>query len=74
MRDDLKICVIAEVKMNDIEQWIDSKLLEIAEKLPGLVHSDPASFACGYNSGYKKALIELDMYIQELKNKTIDCI
>jgi len=74
MRDDLKICVIAEDNMNDIEQWIDSKLADIAKKLPGLVHSDPASFACGYNSGYKKALLELDMYVQESKNKTIESI
>lgn len=52
--------------MNDLEQWIDLKLVDIAKKLPGLVHSDPASFACGYNTGYKQALLELERYMESL--------
>tara|TARA_R110000868_G_scaffold161317_2_gene391535 strand:+ start:6390 stop:6572 length:183 start_codon:yes stop_codon:yes gene_type:complete len=46
-------------------EWIDEKLCEIAAKLPSLVHSDPASFSCGFNSGYKQAVLDLDRLLQE---------
>lgn len=48
-----------------IDEWLNEKLKEVAERLPTLVHQDPASFACGYNSGYKSALIEM----QDILNK-----
>jgi len=47
------------------QEWIDSKFAEIAKKLPTLVHTEPASFACGFNAGYKQALLELDRFFQE---------
>lgn len=47
------------------QQWIDSKFAEIAKKLPTLVHTEPASFACGFNTGYKQALLELDRRMLE---------
>jgi len=47
-----------------VREWIDAKLCEIAAKLPSLVHSDPASFNCGYNSGYKQAVLELDRLLE----------
>jgi len=47
-----------------LRNWIDEKLLEIASKLPTLVHTDPASFACGHNMGYKQALLDLDNLIE----------
>ncbi len=43
-----------------VNQFISNELASIAEKLPTLAHSDPASFACGYNTGYKQALLALD--------------
>lgn len=42
-----------------LELWLNDKLAEIATKLPTLVHGDPASFNCGYNAGYKQAMIDL---------------
>lgn len=48
-----------------IQEWINSKFAEIAEKLPTLVHTDPASFACGLNTGYKQALLDLDIFLEE---------
>jgi hypothetical protein len=47
-----------------LRDWIDEKLSEIAQKLPTLVHEEPASFACGYNAGFKSALLELDRILE----------
>lgn len=49
----------------DIHDWINEKLKEIAEKLPNQVHEDAASFACGYNVGYKRAVLELQDFIDK---------
>lgn len=49
--------------MDDIKEFINNKLAEIAKKLPTLVHTDPASFACGFNMGYKQCLLDLDRLI-----------
>ena len=48
-----------------LQEWIDEKFRDIAAKLPQLVHQDPASFACGYNVGYKQAMLELDRFLEE---------
>ena len=48
-----------------LQDWIDEKIAEIAKKLPTLVHTEPASFSCGFNTGYKQALLELDRFLQE---------
>lgn len=48
-----------------IQDWINHKLKDIAEKLPTLVHTEPASFSCGYNAGYKKCLIDLEIIIED---------
>ena len=53
--------------MESTDQWISNKLKEIAERLPSLVHQDPASFACGFNSGYKQCLIDLSSQIDKIK-------
>lgn len=42
-----------------LQEWIDKRLKYIAELLPQLQHEDPASFACGYNAGYKNALLDM---------------
>lgn len=31
-----------------LQEWINSKFEVIAAKLPTLVHTEPASFACGF--------------------------
>ena len=49
----------------EIQNWIDSKLAFIATKLPTLVHTEPASFACGFNTGYKQAILELDRFLED---------
>ncbi len=49
--------------MDKIQQWIDLKLEEISKKLPNQVHENPASFACGYNVGYKQAALDLQNFI-----------
>lgn len=48
----------------DIQEWLDNKFADIATKLPSLVHEDPASFACGYNMGYKQALLDLEKKLE----------
>lgn len=48
-----------------LNDWIDGKLAEIANKLPSLVHQDAASFACGYNTGYKQALLDLERLMND---------
>ncbi len=51
--------------MGIINQWIDDKLGQIATKLPTLVHTDPASFACGYNMGYKTCLLDIERFFED---------
>jgi hypothetical protein len=48
-----------------LQEWIDNGFVKVAEKLPNLVHTEPASFACGFNTGYKQALLELDRFLTE---------
>lgn len=48
-----------------IQDWISEQYKEIAKKLPNLVHTEPASFACGFNTGYKEALRELENKIED---------
>lgn len=48
---------------SNLQEWIDHQLAIIAEKLPQTVHQDPASFACGYNSGYKAAMLDLERFL-----------
>lgn len=54
--------------MGKLNQWIDDRLADIGKKLPTLVHSDPASFACGYNSGYKNCLLDVENFFEECKD------
>jgi len=48
-----------------VQDWINKKLKEIADKLPTLAHTEPASFSCGYNVGYKNALLDLEHIIED---------
>ena len=49
-----------------INEWIDSKLAYIANALPSLIQTEPDSFICGHNVGYKQALLELEGFIDTL--------
>lgn len=57
-----------------IQDWIDKKLTDIASKLPTIVYTDPASFAFGFNVGYKEALLDLDKFLDEIKEQTYNNI
>lgn len=48
-----------------LNDWIDGKIADIANKLPTLVHTEPASFSCGYNTGYKTALLDLERFMND---------
>jgi hypothetical protein len=50
-------------KVLAIDELITKKLSEISEKLPTLAHESPASFACGYNAGYKAAMLDVDRIV-----------
>lgn len=52
-----------------VNDWLNDKLADIATRLPSLVHEDPASFACGYNAGYKQAMLDLE---REMRSKEVD--
>jgi hypothetical protein len=49
-----------------LNQWIDNKLAQVATSLPSSIHQDPASFSCGYNVGYKSALLDLEKELERL--------
>lgn len=56
--------------MEKLQKWIGTKLQEISQKLPNKIHENPASFACGYNTGYKQAVLDLQNFIvHEVKNE-----
>lgn len=48
-----------------LNDWINNKLSDVAKKLPTLVNKAPESFACGYQMGYKHALLDLDKFLQD---------
>lgn len=48
-----------------LQDWLNDNLSEIARKLPTLVHTEPASFSCGFNTGYKQAMLDLDRLLEE---------
>lgn len=52
--------------MGVLNAYINSKFKEIALKLPNLVHSEPASFSCGFNTGYKQAMLDLHRFLEEI--------
>lgn len=51
--------------MGKLNQWIDERIAGIAKKLPSLAHTEPASFACGYNTGYKNCLLDLEKFLED---------
>lgn len=55
-----------------IKEWLKDRITEIATRLPTSVHKDPASFACGYNVGFKAALLQLDALIEESEGQESD--
>ena len=55
--------------MNELKQWMMSKLAEKESKVPTFIHKDPASFAHGCNAGYKQCLQELGQIIRSVEEK-----
>ena len=51
-------------KLDELKRFIDSKISEISKRLPDSVHDNPASFACGYNTGYKQALLDIEKALE----------
>lgn len=49
-----------------LNDWIDKKLAEIGNVLPSLVNENPRSFSCGYTSGYKRALLDIENYLTDI--------
>jgi len=47
-----------------VMDWADAKMSYIAKKMPSLVHTEPSSFACGFNMGYKQALLDLENHLE----------
>jgi hypothetical protein len=60
-----EVIVIGGRRDMSLQDWIDSKLAVIADKLPTLVNTEPASFSCGYNTGYKQAILDLDKFLED---------
>lgn len=50
--------------MIDLQQYIDEKLIVIANSLPKTV-VNPDSFACGYDTGYKQAMLDLERFLHK---------
>ena len=48
-----------------LQEWIDENIADIAKKLPTLVYTEPASFSCGFNTGYKQAMLDLDRFLED---------
>lgn len=51
-----------------LQEWIDNKLAEIGKKLPELITKNPSGFACGFSTGYKGALLDLDRFLTKEEN------
>lgn len=51
--------------MKNIDEWMCDKFTDIATKLPVLVHTEPASFSCGFNVGYKQCLLDFDRFLEK---------
>lgn len=49
----------------NLQNWIDTKLADIAMTLPSQVLENPSSFKCGFNMGYKQAMLDLDRKLEE---------
>jgi hypothetical protein len=54
-----------------IQEEVDNTLAFIADDLPILVHENPSSFKCGYNTGLKAGMLAVDRILQGLKENEI---
>lgn len=50
--------------LDEVQDWIDSKIEKIAVSLPRLVKEQPDSFSCGHNMGYKQAMLDLSQALE----------
>jgi hypothetical protein len=49
----------------DLQGWIDNKISEIAKQLTILLRDNPDSFKCGIAFGYKQALLDLHVFLED---------
>lgn len=49
--------------MELLKNWINVKFAEVSVKLPTISHTEPASLCCGYNTGYKSAILDLQEFL-----------
>lgn len=58
----------------NLNDWLDESLAAIGKRLPALVEDEPKSFDCGYEMGYKQALLKLESLIEDgLKPRESQC-
>ena len=55
--------------MKVVQDWIDERLKDIADKFPKLVDQDASVFKCGHATGYKQALMDLDSFLEDKKHE-----
>ena len=55
-----------------LQEWIDRKFSIIAQKLPNQIYDNPSSFPCGHTMGYKQALLDLDMWLEDEREREED--
>jgi hypothetical protein len=48
-----------------IDEFINQQFAMIAKLLPEAVARWPASFNCGWATGYKKALLDMDRFLED---------
>jgi hypothetical protein len=46
-----------------LTSWINNKIIKISKELPLLVLDNPKSFDCGFNIGYKHAMLDLSSHL-----------
>ena len=53
-----------------LQEYIDQELAEVANSLPETV-KEPSSFQCGFDTGYKRALLNIEKLFCEEINEEI---
>jgi hypothetical protein len=48
-----------------IDDFINNKFEMIAKLLPDAVDKNPAGFECGWATGYKQALLDIDRLLED---------
>lgn len=54
-----------DLRKMTINEFINQQLAMIATLLPDAVARNPGSFDCGWATGYKKALLDMDRFLED---------